>query len=90
MARRQSGEPGQARRAYDEALRWLNRFPGARLLLFSDAGWAGPRAAGWSGRPLLSAGIGASFLDGLVRLDLARALRAPRGWRLDCYVDGIL
>ena len=67
-----------------------NRFPGARLLLFSDAGWAGPRAAGWSERPLLSAGIGASFLDGLVRLDLARALRAPRGWRLDCYVDGIL
>ncbi len=67
-----------------------NAFPGARLALFSDAGWAGPGVSFSRGRALLSAGLGASFLDGLLRVDLARALRAPRGWRLDFYVDGIL
>ena len=39
---------------------------------------------------LLSAGVGASFLDGLVRLDLARALRTPTGWRVDLYLDAAL
>jgi hypothetical protein len=28
-------------------------------------------------------GAGASLLDGLVRIDLSRGLRAPREWRLD-------
>lgn len=67
-----------------------NNFPAARLSLFSDAGWAGPRTSFTSGRPLLSAGVGASFLDGLIRLDLSRALRTPRGWRFDVYADGVL
>ncbi len=64
--------------------------PGARLALFGDAGWAGPGTAFTTGRPLASVGIGASFLDGIVRVDLARALVSPRGWRMDFYVDGIL
>ncbi|MBW3572444.1 MAG: hypothetical protein KY467_15185 [Gemmatimonadetes bacterium] len=64
--------------------------PAARLVLFSDAGWVGPRDAWQLDPPLLSAGIGASFLDGLVRLDLARALRAPTGWRVDLYLDAAL
>lgn len=65
-------------------------FPAARLVLFSDAGWAGARD-GWDfDPPLLSAGIGASFLDGLVRFDVARALREPRGWRVDLYLDAAL
>ena len=64
--------------------------PAARLVLFSDAGWVGDRD-GWDfDPPLLSAGVGASFLDGLVRLDLARALRAPTGWRVDLYLDAAL
>jgi hypothetical protein len=64
--------------------------PGARMVLFSDAGWAGARD-GWDwDPPLLSAGIGASFLDGLVRLDLSRALRTPTGWRVDLYLDAAL
>ncbi|HEX2077309.1 MAG TPA: BamA/TamA family outer membrane protein [Longimicrobium sp.] len=64
--------------------------PAARLVLFSDAGWAGPRD-GWDfDPPLLSAGIGASFLDGLVRFDVSRALRTPEGWRVDLYLDGSL
>jgi hypothetical protein len=64
--------------------------PAARLVLFSDAGWAGARD-GWDfDPPLLSAGAGASFLDGLIRLDVSRALRAPTGWRVDLYLDGSL
>ncbi len=64
--------------------------PGARIVAFSDAGWAGARDA-WAADPrLLSAGVGASFLDGLVRVDLARALRDPTGWRVDLYLDGLM
>jgi hypothetical protein len=67
----------------------------ARLVLFGDAGWAGSRAdfaahAPWRGKPLLAWGIGTSFLDGLIRLDVARGLRAPAGWRVDLYWDGTL
>jgi hypothetical protein len=64
--------------------------PAARLVVFGDAAWAGPRDA-WSADPrLLSAGVGASFLDGLIRMDLSRALRTPVGWRLDLYLDAAL
>ena len=67
-----------------------NSSPGARLAVFSDAGWAGAGRALSTGRPLYSVGVGASFLDGILRVDLARGLAAPRGWRMDLYVDGIL
>ncbi|MGE0555183.1 MAG: BamA/TamA family outer membrane protein, partial [Gemmatimonadales bacterium] len=67
-----------------------NAFPAARITAFSDIGWAGDRDRFGDGKPLLAVGIGASFLDGLVRIDLARALRAPTGLRLDFYFDGIL
>jgi hypothetical protein len=64
--------------------------PAARLVLFSDAGWTGARD-GWKlDPPLLSAGVGASFLDGLIRFDVSRALRAPTGWRVDLYLDAAL
>jgi hypothetical protein len=65
-----------------------NAFPAARLTLFGDVGWAGPRADFAKGRALIGSGIGASFFDGLVRLDLARGLRDPKGWRFDLYFDG--
>ena len=61
--------------------------PAARLSLFSDAGWAGPRDRFSTANALASAGIGGTFLDGLVRFDLARALRSPVGWRTDLYVS---
>jgi hypothetical protein len=67
-----------------------NAFPAVRLTAFSDIGWAGARADFGKGRALIGSGVGASFLDGLVRLDLARALRAPTGWRFDLYFDGRL
>ncbi len=67
-----------------------NDFPAARLSLFTDIGWAGDRPEFGSGVPLLSAGVGGSFLDGVIRVDLARALREPKGWRVALYLDGIL
>ena len=67
-----------------------NRLPAARVVLFCDVGRAAPRDRLSLARPLVGAGVGASFLDGLLRIDLARALRSPKGWRLDLYVDGIL
>ena len=67
-----------------------NAFPGARLALFTDVGRAGLRDRLSLAGPLWSAGLGASFLDGLIRIDCSRALRAPVGWRIDFYADGIL
>ncbi len=61
--------------------------PAARLTLFSDAGWAGSRDEFALSHPLVSAGAGLSFFDNLVRLDLARGLRAPLGWRADLYLS---
>jgi hypothetical protein len=67
-----------------------NAFPAVRLTAFTDIGWAGPRSAFSRGRPLIGSGVGASLIDGLVRMDLSRALRAPTGWRFDLYFDGRL
>lgn len=67
-----------------------NRFPAARLVLFTDLGRAGPRDHLSLRRSLAGAGLGASVLDGLFRVDLSRALRPPTGWRLDFYLDGAL
>ncbi|HEV8265292.1 MAG TPA: BamA/TamA family outer membrane protein [Gemmatimonadales bacterium] len=67
-----------------------NRLPMARVALFTDVGRAAPRDRLSLARPLVGVGIGASFVDGLVRVDLARALRSPKGWRLDFYTDGVL
>jgi hemolysin activation/secretion protein len=67
------------------------RGPGARLATFMDAGWAGGRSERGSADPsLLAAGVGASFLDGLIRADLARALRGQTGWRVNVYLDAAL
>lgn len=67
-----------------------NSYPAARVALFCDVGRAAGREQLSLARPLIGAGIGASFLDGLMRIDLARALRSPKGWRLDFYMDGVL
>jgi hypothetical protein len=59
-----------------------------RPVVFGDLGWAG-RRADWQhpGRPISGAGIGASVLDGLVRLDLARGIYPRKQMRLDLYVE---
>jgi hypothetical protein len=60
------------------------------LAVFSDWGWAGDRDDFRRADRRWSAGVGASLLDGLVRLDLARGLYAPRAWRLDLHLDAVL
>jgi hypothetical protein len=57
-------------------------------VLFGDIGWAGE----WEqrmhpGRPISGAGVGASVLDGLIRLDLARGIYPRQKMRLDLYVE---
>ena len=65
-----------------------DRNTGSRTVLFGDIGWAG-RRADWNrpGRPLSGVGIGQSFLDGLIRIDLARGLWPAKQWRLDLHLD---
>jgi hypothetical protein len=62
--------------------------PAARLAIFGDAAWVGARDAWQTDPTLVSAGVGASFLDGLIRADLARAMRGRTGWRLELYLNG--
>jgi hypothetical protein len=61
----------------------------ARPVVFFDVGWVGDRRD-WTrpGRPLSGAGVGASFLDGLVRLDVAKGITPRRGVRVDFYLVG--
>jgi hypothetical protein len=87
------GYPGGAAIGPDFARGRLDiarRTAGAGLTLFSDFGWAGDRATASMEDALVSAGIGVSILDGLLRFDLARALRRPTGWRLELYLDALL
>ncbi|HKA58025.1 MAG TPA: BamA/TamA family outer membrane protein [Gemmatimonadales bacterium] len=67
-----------------------NRWPGARVVLFSDVARADSRDRLSLANPLASVGVGVSIMDGLFRVDLARALRSPTGWRLDLYSDAAL
>jgi len=71
-------------------LELANRLPAARLVLFADAARAGARDHLSLSRPLVGIGIGASFVDGLVRIDVGRAVRSPTGWRIDFYTDAAL
>lgn len=61
-----------------------------RVTAFWDAGWAGPRDAfgtrGWRS----SVGAGFSIMEGLFRIDIARAVRGGDAWRLHLYTDGLM
>jgi hypothetical protein len=69
--------------------------PTLRLAVFGDAGraWSGndvEPSPGYLHGTLLSAGAGVSLVDGLVRIDVARALRGRPGWRLGVAFDHVL
>jgi hypothetical protein len=64
--------------------------PAVRLVAFADAGWAGARGDFGMDPMLISSGIGVSSLDGLIRADLARALRGGSGWQLHFSIDAPL
>ena len=73
---------------------WMGRvelgssFVGARPVVFYDVGWAGRRRDwGSQARPISGAGVGASFLDGLVRFDVARGIHPEKKVRANLYVD---
>jgi hypothetical protein len=75
---------------------WLTRAElgldghGIRPVLFGDLGWTGSRDSLYRGRvqrPMSGVGAGASIVDGLVRLDVARGLYPQRRWRVDFYVE---
>jgi hypothetical protein len=61
----------------------------ARLSAFYDVGWAGDRARFTDrANPLLrGAGVGATFLDGLIRVDVARGLAPVARTRVDIMMD---
>ena len=73
---------------------WLGRaelgfgIPAARPTLFTDWGWAGSRDD-WRevGRPLSGVGIGTSFVDGLIRFDVARGLYPEKRTSVNLYVE---
>jgi hypothetical protein len=75
---------------------WMTRaevargLPGLRAILFADAGWAGPSDRFRHGRPAAGIGLGASMLDGLLRLDIARGVLRHGVWRAYFYLDALL
>ena len=73
---------------------WMTRMELARssefmrTALFGDLGWAGPREQwGQFGRPLSGAGVGFSFLDGLIRFDVAKGIYPRRDVRFAFYFN---
>lgn len=61
---------------------------GIRKILFADLGWAGSRENfSKPGRPLSGAGVGASFMDGLVRFDVAKGIYPEKNVRVNLYVE---
>ncbi len=73
---------------------WMSRvelgssFVGARPVVFYDVGWAGDRADFTNpGRPISGAGVGASFLDGLIRFDVARGIYPEKKIRANFYLE---
>lgn len=73
---------------------WMGRvelgssFVGARPVVFYDVGWAESRHDfSDQGRPISGAGLGASFMDGLVRFDLARGIYPEKKVRANLYVE---
>jgi hemolysin activation/secretion protein len=63
--------------------------PGIRKVIFGDLGWAGPRNNfSHPGRPLSGVGAGLSFLDGLVRFDVAKGIYPEKKIRANLYVEG--
>ncbi len=68
---------------------WMTRaelgktIEGARAVVFTDLGWVGDRDHA------RDVGVGASFMDGLIRFDLARGIYPGTQWRFSGYLDGV-
>lgn len=73
---------------------WLGRLEAGtnvaalRPIIFGDIGWAGPRTSwGLDERPMAGVGVGVSFLDGMIRMDLARGIHPKWHTRVDLYFE---
>ncbi|MFN2637489.1 MAG: hypothetical protein ABR585_10715 [Gemmatimonadaceae bacterium] len=65
-----------------------SRSVGFRKIVFGDLGWAGSRRDfAHPGRPLSGAGVGASFMDGLIRIDVAKGIYPEKSVRANLYVE---
>src|SRR6185295_8247087 len=65
-----------------------SRSVGFRKIVFGDLGWAGSRSDfSHPGRPLSGAGVGASLMDGLIRIDVAKGISPEKAWRTNLYVE---
>ncbi len=61
---------------------------GIRRIVFADLGWAGNRRNfSHPGRPLSGAGVGTSFMDGLIRIDVAKGIYPEKSVRANLYVE---
>jgi hypothetical protein len=62
-----------------------------RPVVFYDLGWAGDRND-WTheGRPLNGAGVGASLMDGLIRVDVGKGIWPTHSVRVNAYLQGAL
>jgi Haemolysin secretion/activation protein ShlB/FhaC/HecB len=75
---------------------WLVRgevargLPMLRAVAFADLGWAGVPEAWRDARPAAGVGFGASMLDGLFRLDVARGVARAGVWRIYFQLDAAL
>lgn len=67
-------------------------YPGIRLVTFGDFAWAGDRDRFGEGEHAITLGAGISALDGLLRIDLGRAVRGPGPlrWQLHVYLDALM
>ncbi len=65
-----------------------NSSVGVRKIVFADLGWAGSRRDfAHPGRPLSGVGVGASFLDGLFRIDVSKGIYPEKKIRANLYVE---
>jgi hypothetical protein len=59
-----------------------------RPTIFGDLGWAGDRRDFTAvGRPLSGVGVGASFMDGMIRMDVARGIHPGKQVRVDLSLE---
>jgi hypothetical protein len=87
--RGQSPDTAQSGNAF-----WMTRaeigsiHAGIRPVVFGDLGWVGDRSKmGQIGRPMSGVGAGFSFLDGLMRFDVARGLYPRKQYRVDLSLE---
>jgi hypothetical protein len=87
--RGQSPDTAQSGNAF-----WLTRVEvgsisaGVRPTVFADLGWVGDRSKlSEVGRPMSGVGMGFSFLDGLMRFDVARGLFPRKQFRVDLSLE---